>query len=34
MPDVDDELDPGTPMAAITADDVADLGPADCGVPA
>jgi hypothetical protein len=33
-PDLDDELDPGTPMADVATEDLADLGPDDCGVPA
>ena len=28
-----DEIDPGTPMAEVTLEDLADLGPQDCGVP-
>jgi hypothetical protein len=30
----DDENDPGTPMADVATEDLTDLGPQDCGVPA
>jgi len=33
IPD-DDEVDPGTPMADVATEDLADLGPDLCGVPA
>jgi hypothetical protein len=33
-PQLDDELDPGTPMADVATEDLADLGPDHCGVPA
>jgi hypothetical protein len=31
---LDDELDPGTPMADVSTADLADLGPDHCGVQA
>ena len=33
-PELDDEVDPGTPMADVATEDLADLGPDHCGVPA
>jgi len=30
----DDEVDPGTAPADVNVDDLVDLGPDDCGVPA
>ena len=33
-PELDDEVDPGTPMADVSVEDLADLGPDNCGVPA
>jgi len=33
-PELDDEVDPGTPMADVIVEDLADLGPDNCGVPA
>lgn len=32
-PDVDEDVDPGTPMADVASSDLEDLGPDDCGVP-
>lgn len=32
-PERDYEVDPGTPMADVATEDLADLGPQDCGVP-
>ena len=33
-PDIDDEVDPGTPMADVSVEDLADLGPDTCEVRA
>ena len=29
-----EEIDPGTPMADVKAEDLVDLGPEHCGIPA
>jgi hypothetical protein len=30
---LEDEEDPGTPMADVATEDLADLGPESCGMP-